>query len=45
MCQWCHDHGDRDHKWYEKAENYIFEKVFPDEAEQERIKDNIKATF
>jgi Pyruvate/2-oxoacid:ferredoxin oxidoreductase delta subunit len=45
MCNWCHEHGDRDQKWYDKFENYIFEKVFPDEAAQEKAKDEIKATF
>ena len=45
MCHWCNQHGDRDHKWYEKVENYMFSKVFPDEADQEKQKDAMKATF
>jgi len=28
MCHYCNQHGDRDHKWYEKVENYLFNKVF-----------------
>ena len=44
MCHWCHQHGDRDHKWYENAENYLFEKIFAGEAEEE-AKSKIKATF
>ena len=34
MCQWCNQHGDRDCKWYEKVENYMFNKVFPTPEEQ-----------
>ncbi len=26
MCHWCQQHGDRDHRWYEKIENYMFTK-------------------
>ena len=32
MCHWCGQHGDKDHKWYEKFENYMFDQIFPDEA-------------
>ncbi len=45
MCHWCNHHGDRDHKWYEMAENYIFKKVFPEEAEAESVRNEIGATF
>ena len=45
MCHWCHDHGDRDHRWYEKIENYMFSKTFPDEAEREKAKEEIRSTF
>ncbi len=45
MCHWCNQHGDRDHKWYDKVENYMFSKTFPDEADQEREKEAMKATF
>ena len=45
MCQWCQQHGDRDKRWYEKVENYMFSKIFPEEAEQEKAKNQMKATF
>ena len=45
MCQWCQQHGDRDHRWYEKVENYMFTKIFPDEAGQEKSKAEMTATF
>lgn len=45
MCHWCSEHGDRDHKWYEKAENYFFEKAFPEEAERGRVRNKMAATF
>jgi ferredoxin len=45
MCQWCNQHGDRDRKWYEKVENYMFHKVFPTPEEQERVKQEMVRTF
>lgn len=45
MCHWCNQHGDRDHKWYEKYENYLFEKAFPHEEEREKIKDEMRRAF
>ncbi len=45
MCHWCGQHGDRDNKWYEKLENYMFDKVFPDESGQEKAKQEMTATF
>lgn len=45
MCTWCSQHGDRDQKWYERFDNYLFKKVFPDEAAQQNAKQKIAATF
>jgi|GEM_PF-2413718 len=45
MCHWCHEHGDRDHKWYEKLENYLFDKVFPEQAQRASVKEKMGATF
>lgn len=45
MCHWCNQHGDRDQKWYMKQDNYLFDKVFPEEAGREAAKDQIKSTF
>jgi ferredoxin len=45
MCHWCGQHGGRDQKWYEKYENYLFQKVFPDEAAREKARQQIAATF
>ncbi len=45
MCDWCNIHGSRDQKWYEKFDNFLFNKVFPEAAEQERRKKEIVATF
>jgi ferredoxin len=45
MCHWCGQHGDRDNRWYEKLENYIFNKVFPDDSAQEKAKQEMVATF
>ena len=44
MCLWCNQHGDRDHKWYEKLENFMFEKVF-DEDEREKIQGEMRSAF
>ena len=44
MCMWCNQHGDRDHKWYEKLENFIFEKTF-NEEEREKIKEEMRGGF
>jgi ferredoxin len=45
MCLWCHQHGDRDHKWYENLDNYMFDRVFPEEAAREKAKEEMVATF
>ncbi|MBI5969303.1 MAG: 4Fe-4S binding protein [Deltaproteobacteria bacterium] len=45
MCHWCNQHGDRDHKWYERVENYLFNKVFPTPEDQERVKQEMVKTF
>lgn len=45
MCHWCTQHGDRDNRWYEKVENYMFGKIFPDEAGREKAKAEMTATF
>ena len=45
MCNWCAQHGDRDHRWYEKLENYIFDKAFPDPKERENIKEEMRSSF
>ena len=44
MCYWCRFHGDRDEKWYEKHENYLFNKVFRDPEVQEQKKQEIHQT-
>lgn len=45
MCDWCRIHGDRDGRWYDRHENYLFNKVFPDPAVQEQKKQEMIATF
>ena len=45
MCTWCNQHGDRGQKWYETFDNYLFKKVFPDEAAQQNAKQKIAGTF
>jgi ferredoxin len=45
MCHWCHQHGSRDEKWYERFENYLFNRVFPEQADKERVKAAMAATF
>lgn len=45
MCHWCHQHGSRDEKWYEKFENYLFEKTFPEEERRAKIKEAMRSTY
>ena len=45
MCHWCTQHGDRDQKWYETFDNYLFNKIFPTPEEQEAAKQKIVSTF
>lgn len=45
MCHFCAEHGDRDKRWYENFENYLFYKIFPTEEEQEKAKKALVKTF
>ena len=45
MCHWCNRHGDRDRRWYEKMENYLFTKVFETPEAQQKVKEQMIKTF
>lgn len=45
MCDLCTKHSKRDERWYFNYENYLFEKIYPDPEDQQRVKESLKHTF